>query len=89
MMKKRLEIFISDDEKLIVISNFDAENTYEFNLKIPQDIITTWNLENGTSYTLNDQLYHKYNTKITVEADTGTAEISLQPLQSLILKLKK
>lgn len=79
----------SDDEKLIVLSNFDAENAYEFNLKIPQDIISIWNLENGTSYTLNDQLYHKYNTKITVEADTGTAKISLQPLQSLILKLKK
>ena len=37
----------SDDEKLIIVSNFNAENTYGFELGLPQDIIEKWNLKDG------------------------------------------
>uniref|UniRef100_UPI0040473477 alpha amylase C-terminal domain-containing protein n=1 Tax=Mariniflexile sp. TaxID=1979402 RepID=UPI0040473477 len=43
----------STDEKLIVVSNFDAEKGYGFNLKIPKDLIETWNLKDG-NYKTND-----------------------------------
>jgi glycosidase len=50
----------SDNEKLVIVSNFDAEKSYEFVLKIPEDLIKSWNLEDG-SYLLSDQLYGNYS----------------------------
>ncbi|WP_460217753.1 alpha-amylase family glycosyl hydrolase [Psychroserpens sp. MEBiC05023] len=78
----------SDDEQLIIVSNFDAENNQEFDLKLSEDIITTWNLDNNT-YELTDQLYNSFTTQLTVASGQGLAKITLKPLQSLILKLKK
>ncbi|MEH6535049.1 MAG: alpha-amylase family glycosyl hydrolase [Psychroserpens sp.] len=78
----------SADEQLIVISNFDAENSQEFDLKLPEGIIETWELDNQ-SYELSDQLYNTYTTELTVANGEGLAKITLEPLQSLILKLKK
>ena len=46
----------SENEKLIIITNFDTDKSYEFDLKIPESIITVWNLKNK-KYQLTDQLY--------------------------------
>ncbi|MDG5490299.1 alpha-amylase family protein [Psychroserpens sp. SPM9] len=78
----------SAEEHLIIISNFDAENGRDFELKIPEGIIETWEL-NNQSYELSDQLNNSYTTALTVANGEGLAKISLIPLQSLILKLKK
>ena len=78
----------SENEQLIVISNFDAEQGQEFQLKIPEGIINTWALEDG-SYNLSDALYNSYQSDLNVENGTGTANITLEPLQSFILKLTK
>ncbi len=77
----------SDDEKLIILSNFDADKSSEFNLKLPDSIITTWNLKNG-KYQFTDQLYDKISAKLNVENGIGNMMIKLKPLESLILKLK-
>ncbi|MFV0564687.1 MAG: alpha-amylase family glycosyl hydrolase [Flavobacteriaceae bacterium] len=77
----------NEDEKLIIISNFDAHNSYDLNLQLPNNLIYVWGLSK-TTYTLEDQLYHNFKTELKIEGDVLSASISLQPLQSLILKLK-
>ena len=77
----------SDTEKLIVISNFDADKSYKFELKIPSEIINKWNLKDG-NYQLNDQLYNKTNFDLQVNAANGTATITMQPLESFILQIQ-
>jgi len=77
----------SDDEKLVIVSNFEAEKSYEFELKIPEEIIKSWNLEDG-SYPLLDQLYGNFSSELKVENQQGSIQIKLDPLGSFILKLK-
>jgi len=77
----------SADEKLVVISNFNAENTYGFDLQIPMELINTWSLKAG-AYEMEDQLYHNYKATLNVEADSASIRIDINPLESFILKLK-
>ncbi len=77
----------SRDEKLIIISNFDAENSYEFTLEIPNDIMRSWEIEDG-KYTLSDQLYEEYNAELKIENGVGSLPVKLEPLGSYILKIK-
>jgi len=76
----------SDDEKLVIVSNFEAERSYEFELKIPEELIRSWNLEDG-SYPLSDQLYGNYSTELKVENQQGSISIKMGPLESFILKI--
>ena len=77
----------NDDEKLILVTNFDAENKYEFKLKIPKPIIKTWKLKNG-NYGAKDQLYQQFSSDLKVKNDIGNMAITLKPLESFILKLQ-
>nr|WP_246457566.1 alpha-amylase family glycosyl hydrolase [Winogradskyella echinorum] len=77
----------SDDERLIVISNFNAENTYGFELQLPKDLVQKLKLQDG-EYEVKDQLYNTYTS--TLKVDNGKAEvrIDIKPLESFILKIK-
>ena len=77
----------SASEKLIVVSNFSPENTVEFNLKIPYDLIKTWHLNDG-NYMVKDVLYNQFSSHIKVENSLGELHIALQPLESFILKIQ-
>ena len=77
----------SKEEKLIVISNFNPENTYGFELQLPQDIIEKWHLKDG-NYEVSDQLYNPYKSILKVEGKTGKVRIDIGPLESYILKIK-
>ncbi|MFH6767816.1 alpha-amylase family glycosyl hydrolase [Gaetbulibacter aquiaggeris] len=77
----------SDKEKLILVSNFNAENTYGFELQLPKDIIEKWHLKNG-NYEVSDQLYNTYKSILKVEGNTGKVRIDIGPLGSYILKIK-
>ena len=77
----------SDDEKLIIISNFDRNESYEFDLKLPTAVIEAWGLKEGV-YQLTDQIYNKVFSELIVENNTGVIRIKLNPLESLILKLE-
>jgi glycosidase len=76
----------SNEEKLIVVSNFDSNKTYEFELKIPVEIIEKWELENQ-SYLLEDQLYQTQKFDLNVSKNLGTIKMTIAPLQSFILKI--
>ncbi|MCD6543583.1 MAG: alpha amylase C-terminal domain-containing protein, partial [Flavobacteriaceae bacterium] len=77
----------NESEKLIIISNFDAKESYEFDLQLPESVITKWNLKEG-NYPFKDQLYNKITTNLKVEKDLSTMRIKIAPLESLILKLQ-
>src|SRR5690606_7141124 len=73
------------DQKLIVISNFDAEKTYEFELQLPKELIAQWNFDQP-EYSLKDLLYGSSN-KLTLRNDIGHAKIRINPLQSFIFEV--
>ncbi|TXD47190.1 alpha-amylase family glycosyl hydrolase [Polaribacter sp. IC073] len=78
----------SENEKLIIISNFDDKEIYDFQLKIPSEIIKKWNFKDG-EYHLEDQLYKEYTTVLNVKNGQAKLRVELQPLESFILKVKK
>ena len=76
----------SENEKLIVVSNFNNSKSYAFNLKIPQGIVGQWKLKDG-NFVLADQLSDKKG-KLIVKDGAASADIELAPLQSYILKIE-
>jgi len=77
----------SDEEKLIIITNFNSENTYGFELGLPLSIIKKWNLKDG-EYQIKDQLYKKYSSKLIIKNSQATVKIEIKPLESFILQLQ-
>ncbi|TYA69920.1 alpha-amylase family glycosyl hydrolase [Seonamhaeicola marinus] len=75
------------EEKLIIISNFDAENTFQFELKLPEDLVKNLALKNG-SYRAKDALYGTYESVLEVIDMKGKLNIKIKPLESLILKIE-
>ena len=75
------------DEKLIVISNFDVDKLYAFDLKIPSDILLKWNL-NQEAYRLKDMLYGSENFELIIENGIGKIKMIVPPLDSYILSFK-
>ena len=77
----------SNNQKLIVITNFSWLTSSNFELKIPSDIITKWNLKDGT-YTLTDQIYKNNSVKLEVLNGEGKAKIKIKPSESFIFQVK-
>ena len=76
----------SDDEKLIVVSNFDTDKEYEFELKIPEFVISEWNLKDRV-YQVKDQLYGKMYFDLTIKNNIAKVNLKMKPLTSFILKV--
>ena len=76
----------SEDEKIIVVSNFDAKDHHRFVLEVPSEIIKKWNLVDG-KYQVTDQLYQKESFTLNVQEGKGLIALKLRPLESFILKL--
>ncbi|KOP36522.1 alpha-amylase [Flavobacterium sp. WLB] len=77
----------SENQKLIIVANFSSEKTSEFELKIPSDIISKWNLKDG-SYVLVDKLYSENKTYFTVKNGEGSARVKIKPSESFIYEVK-
>lgn len=77
----------SATEKLIIISNFNADNTYGFDISLPQDIIRKWELKDG-EYQVEDQLFKSYRSTLKVSKNQASVRVDLKPLESFILKIK-
>ena len=77
----------SETQKLIIVANFSSEKTSEFELKIPSDIISKWNIKDG-SYVLVDKLYSENKTYFTVKNGEGSARVKIKPSESFIYELK-
>jgi glycosidase len=75
----------SDNEKLIVVVNFSWVTTSSFELKIPEDVIRTWNIKDGL-YNVTDQLYGS-KAQLKVTDGKGFIQLSVKPSESFIFKL--
>lgn len=75
-----------DDERLIVVSNFDGERLHDFTLDIPADIISGWNLADGR-YALDEQLYGENNGNLVVDGGKAYFTATLEPLESVVLRV--
>jgi len=76
----------SGDERLIVVSNFDANDRFGFELKIPEDIIRKWKLSEGNHH-IKDVLYGNEHT-LKVQNGRGEVRVDINPLESFILKVQ-
>ncbi|MEN8203612.1 MAG: alpha-amylase family protein [Bacteroidota bacterium] len=74
------------DERLLIVSNFDAKDGFGFELQLPKSAIHAWKLKDGT-YTLKDQL-GDHSGELIVSHGKGTTRIDIKPLQSFILQLQ-
>ncbi|HNQ27904.1 MAG TPA: alpha amylase C-terminal domain-containing protein, partial [Aquaticitalea sp.] len=77
----------STDERLIVVANFNAENTYGFELQLPEDVVTKLGLSDG-EYSVKDQLYNTYSSTLKVQHGKAKVRIDVGPLESFILKIE-
>ena len=74
------------DDRLLIVCNFDAADTFGFELKVPAEIVNAWGLEDG-EYSLEDQLSDQ-SLKLIIAEGSGKARIDLKALQSFLLKLR-
>ncbi len=74
-----------EKERLIIISNFDASNTFGFDLQLPGDLLQAWNLKDGV-YTLDDKL-GEHTPELRIIAGHAETRIDIEPLESMILEL--
>lgn len=78
----------SEEEQLVIVSNFDSEKYYDLELLIPSEIIEEWGFDQE-NYKLEDQLSEGNTFTLRIENEEGKIDMTLAPLQSLILKVKK
>lgn len=76
----------SQNEKLVILANFDANESYSFELKIPNEIIKVWGLKEG-SFKMTDALYGKTLKELKVGDGIGRLNVEIDPLESFIFKL--
>jgi glycosidase len=70
-------------DRLLVVVNFDAERSFNFDLEIPGNAIDTLGLKMGR-YRLKDELGSGKQFELTVR-ESGRVTIGIDPLESLIL----
>lgn len=75
----------SDEQKLVIVSHFNADAAVNFNLTLPADLIKRWQLSDG-QYSLTDALSNNQYS-LTVSHGTGSIALELAPLASVILEL--
>lgn len=77
----------NDEQKLIIISNFDVNEQYGFELELPEEIIQTWKLQDG-EIRLEEKLYGNNRPTMTVQNGKATVRVDLKPMESWILEVK-
>jgi hypothetical protein len=75
-----------EEDRLIVVANFDPDNSFGFNIGLPAEVIHEWKLEDG-QYTLEDQLTGRI-VNLTVSRGKAETRIDIEALQSYILQLQ-
>lgn len=74
--------------KWLIIANFSKHDGFGFELQVPPELLSTWNLPNG-SYPLVDKLYGEVQTHFHREGNYGHMRVDIAPLQTLFFKLEE
>ena len=75
------------EEKWLVIANFSKRDGFGFELQVPPELLSTWDLPNGT-YPLTDELYGEVQTHFHRTDSYGHIRVDIAPLQTLFFKLE-
>ena len=75
------------EEKWLVIANFSKRDGFGFELQVPPELLTTWDLPDGT-YPLTDELYGEVQTHFHRTDSYGRMRVDIAPLQTLFFKLE-
>ncbi|MEX0981754.1 MAG: alpha-amylase family glycosyl hydrolase [Bacteroidales bacterium] len=73
-----------DKDRLLVVTNFDKQQACEFDLHIPQELLSEIQLKVKT-YRLRDQLGSDSQFELQVTDSSAMVTIDLQPLESYLL----
>ena len=76
----------SNEQKLIVITNFSWLTKSTFELKLSKEIIEKWKLKDG-KYNLKEQLYGKTKSFLKVVNGEGIVNIIIEPSESLVFEI--
>lgn len=76
----------SDDEKLVIVTNFNQNTPVQCEVMIPADVVKKMNLKDG-KYTLKDQLYGKSSTELLIENGVGKFKLKVGVNESFIYKI--
>ncbi len=76
----------SDEQKLIIVTNFSWLTASNLELKIPSDVIKQIGLKDGV-YTLTDKLYNQNKTTLNVVSGEGKVHIKINPSESFIYEV--
>ncbi len=77
----------SENEHLIIVSNFEADRGYEIDLKLPPEVVEAWNLK-ASSYPMEEMLYGTVMPELEIRDGQGQVHLKLGPLESAIFRLK-
>jgi len=75
----------SDNQRLLVVTNFDSERAGQFELKIPGELTGQLGLKYG-DYMLRDQLGSQKQFALKVKDTVASVLISIEPLESFLLE---
>jgi enterochelin esterase-like enzyme len=76
----------SDEERLIVVANFSADERTAFSLELPADLVEALNLDAGR-YELAEQLFGSNNSRLIVDGGTARLNLELEALESAVLRV--
>ncbi len=78
----------NEDEQWVIVSNFSEHDYFGFDLQLPDYLLGSWFLNDGT-YTLIDALYNEKHTTLQIVNGKGRLRVDIAPLESLIFKISK
>lgn len=78
----------SENQKLIMISNFDGKDSFGFELALPCETVATWGLQDG-EIKLTEKLFGTAQAVLRIQDGKGKVRVDLQPLESWVLELKQ
>lgn len=77
----------SENQKLIIVSNFDASNGLKTTLKFSPELLKIWKLETGERE-LRELMFVKMKTKLLVTKEGAEIDLDLGPLESGVFEVK-
>ncbi|TQV75040.1 alpha-amylase [Aliikangiella marina] len=75
----------TEQEKLIVVSNFSDEKSYSTSLSIPVEVLAKMNIPSGDHSLMDIMSGATYS--LSVSDGVGEVKLTLKPLQSLVLQM--
>ena len=76
----------SDQERLIIASNFSADESQSLTLRLPPEIVSAWQIGAGR-YRLEELLYGENTSELVVDAGSGSLRLDLEPLESVAYRV--